>query len=176
MTADRHLILVGLPGAGKTTIGRLVAARLGRPFVDFDSVIEEETGSTVSELFASDGEEAFRARERALTQRLVHAAPSVLSPGGGWITASETVSLIRWRAHLVWLQVGPTEAARRMGTAAALRPLLQGDPEVRVAELLRVRERYYRTADTSFDTELISPQLLVEQVVRLASQPDRAVG
>jgi shikimate kinase len=173
---ERHLVLVGLPGAGKTTIGRQVAARLDRPFVDFDEVIEAESGSSIAGLFASEGEAGFRRHEKELTARLVSVSAAVLSPGGGWITRESTAALLRPRSRLVWLQVSPAEAARRLGATASKRPLLSGDPEVQLEELLRVRERYYVTADSSIDTELFSPQLLVEHVARLASLPDGAVG
>lgn len=99
-----HLVLVGLPGAGKSTVGRAVARKLQRPFIDFDVELERRERKTVRELFAERGEPAFRALEVALTRELAATEPSVFAPGGGWITNPGVVELIRPPGRII--QIG----------------------------------------------------------------------
>ena len=165
-----HLVLVGLPGVGKTTVGRAVAARLGRPFLDFDAELERLTVRTVPELFAERGEEAFRALERALTAELARGAPMVLAPGGGWVTNAGVVALLRPPARIIYLAAEPATALRRMGAERATRPLLRGtDPLATLRELLGAREVLYRMADAVVETDLLEIQEVIERVVALAT-------
>lgn len=172
----KHLILVGLPGAGKTTVGPLVAARLGVAFADFDTLIEQAVGMSVASYFREFGEVAFRAREREVTARFVGADSTVLSPGGGWIMQPDAVGLLRPNSKLVWLQVSPRTAAQRLGGDAASRPLLVGGVERRLAELLETRSAFYGASDAQVDTEALSPQLLAEEVARLAIDWGLGIG
>jgi shikimate kinase len=174
MPNARHIVLVGLPGAGKSTVGKLLAHRLQRPFVDGDEAIERRTGMTVAQIFATQGEDAFRELEQGVTREVAAAMPTVFAPGGGWITRPQTAAILRPQAQVVWLQVSPTEALRRMGPGALERPLLAPDPLARLQELLDSRLPFYGSADSCVDTELVSPQEVVDQLARLAS--DRALG
>jgi shikimate kinase len=142
-----QIVLVGLPGSGKTTIGPLLAARLEWSFVDFDSVIEAEAGLTIREIFAQKGEAAFREFEAGLTARLASVPRLVAAPGGGWIVRNQLP-----HALLVWLQVSPQEASRRIAESASTRPLLQGDVLERMKELLAERATYYERAALHIDT------------------------
>ena len=170
IVAHRHLVLVGLPGAGKSTVGRSVAARLGRPFVDLDAEIEARGGRTISELFRDDGEEAFRGLEREATAALVGTAPAVVAPGGGWMTRAETVELLRPHAVLVYLRVTPEAALRRLGPGVAKRPLLNGgDPGAALTALAAAREPLYQTADRVIDTEVLDLQEVIDSLVHMAS-------
>jgi shikimate kinase len=149
-----HLILVGLPGAGKSAHGRRVARLLNRPFVDLDHAIQEATGRTIADIFARDGEMAFRALEREATTALASAPASVIAPGGGWMMDPANVELVIPGAKVVWLKVRPAAAVKRMGARIALRPLLaQGDPVQILSALLEKRRSRYATADASVDTE-----------------------
>jgi shikimate kinase len=169
MHADRprgfHLVLVGLPGAGKSTIGRAVAQRLGRRFLDFDEEIELREGRSVYDVFAADGEEYFRRCERQLTDDVREAEPMVLAPGGGWASYPDNVRRLRPPARLAYLRVSPEEAVRRIGPDVSLRPLLRGrNPVSAMARLYAERDRYYMEADLYIDTEAVDMQQLTEML------------
>lgn len=166
---DAHLVLTGLPGSGKSTVGQLVAARLGWPFLDFDVEIERREGLGVPQLFAERGEAGFRALEAGLTRELAAAGGMVLAPGGGWIADPANVALLRPPACIVYLRVTPETALRRMGEQRATRPLLQHpDPIANLRALLARRAAAYEAADHVVDAEVVDIQRLVEIVAKLA--------
>jgi shikimate kinase len=163
------LILVGLPGVGKTTIGKEVARKLGRSFLDFDQEIERRSGMEVREIFRLKGEDHFRELEFGLTKELSSAGGMVLSPGGGWITQSKSVELLRSVGRIIYLRASPEAVARRLRRVET-RPLLAGrDPVVALRELYQKRRALYETADTVIDTERLARQQLIAKVVELAS-------
>lgn len=167
----RHLVLLGLPGAGKSTIGPLVADRLRREFVDLDAAIEAQAGQSVAEVFRQHGEARFRALERGLTERLLDAArpPLVLSPGGGWIEDAANRSWLGRTADAVYLRVSPAVAMARMGQAVAVRPLLAGgDPATKLQELLARREAFYLQARYTLSNDSMSPEQAASSIVALA--------
>ena len=165
-----HLILVGLPGAGKSSVGKAAAERLGRTFLDFDKEIERREGATVAALFAERGEHYFRQCERALTEELRQIGNMILSPGGGWITNSEVVALLRPPARIIYLKVRPEIALRRMGPDAATRPLLvRPDPLGELRRLLGEREPLYEMADWTIDTQRVELNGVVDEVAKLAA-------
>jgi shikimate kinase len=168
-TSAPHLILVGLPGVGKTTIGRAAARQLGRQFLDFDQEIERRSGMSVREIFRLKGEEHFRGLEFALTEELSRGGGMVLSPGGGWITQQKSVELLRSAGRIVYLRASPEAVARRLRRVET-RPLLAGrDPAVALRELYEKRRSLYETADMVLDTERLARQQLIAKVVELAS-------
>jgi shikimate kinase len=134
-------ILIGPPGAGKTTVGALVAALLGLDFVDADVVIEEAAGKRVGDIFVQDGEEAFRALERAISARLIGGHPGVLALGGGAVLDPGTRDLLAGQ-RVVYLETGFTSAVHRTGLDAP-RPLLLGNPRARMKTLLEERLPVY---------------------------------
>lgn len=180
-TADRgarpHLVLVGLPGSGKSTVGPLLAQALGAGFVDMDSEIERRVGLTVGEIFEERGEPAFRAMERALTEELAPLPGMVLSPGGGWMVDDTNVSLIRPPGRIIHLSVSVPTALARLGPDIDRRPLLAGPAaDRRLDALSAVRMPLYRRADAAIDTENITPQQVVSFGLRLASAWGWPVG
>ncbi len=142
----RSVVLVGLMGAGKTTVGRLLAARLGQPFHDSDQEIEQSAGMSVAEIFACRGEEEFRWMEREVIRRLLHASPIVLATGGGAFLDPGTRAGIRRNAVSVWLRASLDQMTRRVGDAAG-RPMLGGNARERLAALMEQRYPTYAEAD-----------------------------
>ena len=164
-----HLILIGLPGAGKTTHGRRVAKALARPFVDLDRRVALLAGKSVTQIFEDDGEVAFRALERTATAELATETASIVSPGGGWMLDPINTELVKPASIIVWLQVAPKTAVERMGARIALRPLLaSGDPVARLAELLAQRAPRYATAHAVIDTEALDWQGVADAIASLA--------
>ena len=165
-----HLILVGLPGSGKSTVGHAVAERLARSFIDLDLEIERREGRSVAELFAEKGEPYFRAKERELTQELALVGNMIVAPGGGWITNAEVVAIVRPPSRLVYLKVRPQVAIKRLGPAQAARPLLQRpDPLGELKRLMEARQQAYEGSDYVVDTELFALQKVIDKVSELAS-------
>jgi shikimate kinase len=170
-TPDRRepaAILIGPPGAGKTTVGALVAALLGLDFVDADAVIEETAGKPVGDIFVQDGEEAFRALERATAARLIGGHPGVLALGGGAILDPGTRDLLAGQ-RVVYLETGFASAVRRTGLDAP-RPLLLGNPRARMKTLLEERLPVYTSlAWITVSTDDREPKDIAEEIAaRLA--------
>jgi shikimate kinase len=165
-----HLILIGLPGAGKSTHGRRAAAQLGRPFVDLDRVISQRAGRSVAQIFRLSGEPAFRELEREATAALATEPPSVVAPGGGWMMDPRNVELVKPGAKIVWLQVSPVVAVRRMGARIRTRPLLStGNPVATLERLLATRGPRYTQADAVIDTEVLDWQGVADAIVALSN-------
>ncbi len=143
--------LVGMMGAGKSSVGRLLAERLGRRFIDLDQEMERVTGRTVAAIFASDGEAAFRAREAALALAQAEAVDAVIATGGGTACNEETMRAMRRAGLVIWLRADADEVMRRIDLSR--RPLLAdaGDPRAAWLELARAREERYRAADLAID-------------------------
>lgn len=165
--AGAHLILVGLPGSGKSTVGPAVAAELDRPFLDLDAEIVRLEGRSIATIFAADGEAHFRALERRETERLRGAPPAVVAPGGGWVTKPDTVALLRPPGQLMYLKVTPTRAVQRLHRTVRTRPLLRDDPAGILARLLDERRLAYESAELVVDTELLTPQQVIDHIVAL---------
>lgn len=164
-----HLILVGLPGSGKTTIGQAVAERLGRTFLDLDQEIERREGRSISQIFGEKGEPYFREKERELTAELKLVGNMVVAPGGGWVGDPMNIALVRPPSRLIYLRVQPNTALKRLGPMRAVRPLLtRPDPLGELERLLRARKAAYESADQMVDTELFGLQRVIEKVVELA--------
>lgn len=165
-----HVVLVGLPGAGKSTIGRLASERASRAFLDFDLEIERRESMTIAQIFAERGEPAFRRMERDLTQELVDLGGMIVAPGGGWIADPENVNLLDGRSILVWLKVRPETALARLRGEANVRPLLnRPDPLAELKKLAEQREALYARAEHLINTEMVSLEQAAERVAALAT-------
>jgi len=151
VSEPQHLVLVGLMGAGKSTVGARCAERLGRAFVDVDDVVEVNAGRPVAEIFAIDGEPVFRALERAAVADVCASpAPLVIACGGGAMGDADNRRQVRAHGCVIWLTADPDTLAARVGagTARAQRPLLAGDaaPAVTLERLASMRAAAYEAA------------------------------
>lgn len=167
-------MLIGMMGVGKTSAGRRLALRLGRPFVDTDKLVEERTGKTVPEIFAVDGEPAFRTLEAEVVRGALDSDTwAVVAFGGGAVLDPDTRERARERALVVWLQASPRELARRVSAAqlrsgGVARPLLaEGSPEATLEAIAAGREPCYRAAaHVLIDTAGRSPGQVATAVLR----------
>ena len=147
------LVLVGMMGVGKTTVGRRLAPYVGLPFVDVDAEIEKASGMLAGELFTAHGEKSFREGEARIMKRLLEGAPQVISTGGGAVINPDTRALIRQHAVSIWIQADADTIVER-ATKRNTRPLLaQGDPKVTIANLLRERHDFYAEADIHVESQ-----------------------
>ena len=154
-----HVVLVGLPGSGKSTVGLLLGRQLNRQFLDFDTEIARREGMTIAEIFAQRGEPTFRELERSLTREVAELGNMILAPGGGWISQPDTVGLIRDVVTMVYLRTTPQTALQRMGASAAGRPLLmRPNPRGELDKLLETRRVAYEAADLVVDVETLDAQ------------------
>ncbi|HEX8528163.1 shikimate kinase [Allosphingosinicella sp.] len=161
---DRTIVLVGPMGAGKTSVGRRLAERLGLPFADCDEEIERSEEQSIEEIFDRFGEARFRSLERETMGRLVHGSPKVIAAGGGAFIDRGTRALILERCIAIWLDADPATLAERV-RAGEGRPLLGGrDPRVALEELARIREPIYAEAHVRIDSSGSPPQTF-ERVV-----------
>ena len=144
---DRPIVLIGLMGVGKSTIGRRLAARLKLPFVDSDHEIEVAAGLSIAEMFERYGEAQFRDGERRVISRLIDGRAKVIATGGGAFINEDTRALILERATAIWLDADVEVLAERVARRAGSRPLLkQGDPRDTLAALAAVRNPIYALA------------------------------
>ena len=162
----RSIVLIGMMGAGKSTIGRRLAARLRLPFVDADSEIElAHAGMTIPEIFAEHGEPYFRDGEARVIARLLDQGPGVLATGGGAVLREETRRRIRDKAISIWLKADADIILRRVKRRAD-RPLLQtADPAATVRQLLDQREPIYRSADITIASRDVPHERIVDECV-----------
>ena len=174
MTGGRALprvVLVGAPGAGKSTVGRLVAGRLRVSYRDTDDDVVAVAGKPVADIFVDDGEGAFRALEREAVANALAEWPGVLSLGGGAVLDQQTRKLLRSVAAdgcpIVYLAVSAGEAYKRVGMARG-RPLLLGAPRAQLTALLRARAPLYaEVATAEVDTDEKEPGKVAEEVLAL---------
>lgn len=166
MTEPVHVALVGLPGSGKSTIGRQLARRLGRPFLDTDQIIESRIGLSIREFFEREGEAPFRDLEEQVIDELTRGESCVLSTGGGAVLRPVNRQYLKQRTHAVYLHSAPEEVFRRLRHDRN-RPLLQvADPLARLQELYALRDPLYReSARLVVETGRPSVAALVNTVV-----------
>jgi len=168
----RSVVLVGMMGAGKSSIGRRLAARLGVPFVDADTEIEKAAGMTIPEIFAAHGEPYFRAGETRVIARLLDSGPQVLATGGGAFMNPETRAAIRDKGVSVWLRATVDVLVRRIKRRND-RPLLKnGDPAETLRRLIDERYPTYAEADITVESRDVPHDAIVDEiVVGLCNQP-----
>ena len=163
-----RLVLTGFMGTGKTEVGRRIAARLGRTFVDTDAAIEAEAGRSIPEIFTQEGEAAFRERERRAVRAATEIPDAVISVGGGALLAAENRAALERDALVVCLTATAEAIAERVGPNPADRPLLAGATSVtdRVRALLAERAPVYAQVRERVDTSAATPEEVAEEVIR----------
>ena len=171
-----NLALIGFMGTGKTTVGRLVADLLHFEFVDTDELIQQHTGRAITDIFAQDGEPAFRALEKQVGQELAGHKRLVNSTGGGYPAEPGNLAGLKAHSLVVCLWAAPEKIWERVRHQSH-RPLLQHpDPLARIRELLALREPFYKNADVLVNTDLRSVREVAQQIVlqfRLANRSKR---
>jgi len=165
------VVLTGMMGTGKTSVGERLAARLGAPFVDTDTLVERAEGRSVAAIFAADGEAAFRAAERRAIGAALAVPRAVVATGGGAIVDAENLAALRAAAPIVCLTARPEVMLGRASAAGPTRPLLQGaDPAARLAALLAERAPAYAQADLTIDTSTRALDDVVVEVLAFLRQ------
>jgi shikimate kinase len=163
----RSIVLIGMMGAGKSSIGRRLAARLGIPFADADAAIEAAAGMTIPDIFDAHGELSFRSGEARVIARLLENGPQVLATGGGSFVNPETRARIHEKGISVWLKADMEVLLRRVKRRDN-RPLLRNDdPAVTLTDLLAAREPYYRQANLTVVSRDVPHEIIVEEIVIL---------
>lgn len=175
--SGRNLVLVGLPGAGKSSVGKRLAARLGIPFVDADCEIEKAAGMAIADIFATHGEPAFREGEARVIARLLAEGPRVIATGGGAFMAEETRRAIAERGVAIWLDARTDVLVARVARRDH-RPLFQGvDPRTKIEELRAVRDPVFAEAPVKVTSSAGPHERVVTAIVEgvLAHLPASAL-
>jgi shikimate kinase len=163
----RSIVLIGMMGAGKSSIGKRLAARLDIPFADADAAIEEAAGMSIPDIFDAHGEPSFRSGEARVIARLLDNGPQVLATGGGSFLNSETRDRIHEKGISVWLKADVDVLLRRVKRRDN-RPLLRNDdPAATLANLLAAREPHYSQANLTVISRDVPHEVIVEEIVTL---------
>ncbi len=163
----RSIVLVGMMGVGKSSIGRRLGARLGLPFVDADAEIEKAAGMSIADIFARHGETDFRSGEARVIARLLEGGPQVLATGGGAVMNADTRAAIKAKAISVWLSADVDVLMRRIAKRKNDRPMLQTpDPAATLRHLMAEREPVYAQADISVQSREVPHDAIVTQIMR----------
>ena len=165
-----NIILVGFMGTGKTTVGKLLAGKLGYEFIDIDEEIEKEQGVAIAHIFSELGEPYFRLLERDKLKELVGREGVIVSAGGGVVLDPRNVEDLKRAGTLVCLSASPEVIMKRVG-GSTNRPLLRvPDPMAKIKELLEARAPYYRQADITIDTSGMTAEEAADEIIRLVGR------
>jgi shikimate kinase len=166
----RHLVLVGLPGSGKSTVGKLVAEALGAKVIDIDGLLVREMGMPIQQIFGMVGEARFREMERDAVKAAQGGDPCVIVPGGGWAAQPGQLEAAKQSCLTIYLKCPPATATKRSEQGEA-RPLLAGmNPEQKMRALLQEREPFYLQAHHQVSAEKVPAEAVAAEVMTLARQ------
>src|ERR1700681_351147 len=166
LLGSRSVVLVGMMGVGKSSIGRRLAARLGVPFVDADSEIEKAAGMSIADIFARHGEADFRSGEARVIARLLDGGPQVLATGGGAVMNADTRAAIKAKGVSIWLNADFDILMRRISKRKNDRPMLQTeDPAATLRQLLAEREPFYAQSDLTVQSREVPHEAVVTEIV-----------
>jgi shikimate kinase len=166
LLGSRSIVLVGMMGVGKSSIGRRLAARLGVPFVDADSEIEKAAGMNIADIFARHGEAYFRSGEARVIARLLDGGPQVLATGGGAVMNADTRAATKAKGVSIWLSAELDVLMRRINKRKNDRPMLQtADPAATLRELLVAREPAYAQADLTVQSREVPHDAIVSEIM-----------
>ena len=163
---SRSVVLVGMMGVGKSSIGRRLGMRLGVPFVDADTEIEKAAGMSIADIFARHGEADFRSGEARVIARLLDGGPQVLATGGGAVMNADTRAAIKAKGVSIWLSAELDVLLRRINKRKNERPMLQtADPAATLRELLVAREPVYALADLTVQSREVPHDAIVSEIM-----------
>ena len=166
LLGSRSIVLVGMMGVGKSSIGRRLGARLGVPFVDADAEIETAAGTTIADIFARHGEAAFRSGEARVIARLLESGPQVLATGGGAVMNADTRAAIKAKGVSIWLNADVDVLMRRISKRKNDRPMLQtADPVATLRQLLAEREPVYAQSDLTVQSREAPHDAIVTEII-----------
>lgn len=169
--SQQNIILTGFMGTGKTTLGLLLAEKIGYHFVDTDAEIEQQIGITIAELFQTQGEAAFRRLESELVKELSKKEGLVIATGGGLVLNPNNVAELSKTGQIICLTASPEEILARVSKQQSVRPLLQeADPQAKIIELLQQRDTVYQLF-SQLSTSGLSPDKLVDEILTLIQSP-----
>lgn len=167
LLGHRSIVLIGMMGVGKSSIGRRLGARLGVPFVDADAEIEKAAGMSIADIFARHGEADFRSGEARVIARLLEGGPQVLATGGGAVMAADTRAAIKAKGVSIWLSADFDVLMRRILKRKNDRPMLQTvDPAATLRQLLTEREPIYAQADIAVHSREVPHDAIVAEIMR----------
>lgn len=166
-----NIILTGFMGTGKTTIGQMLAIKIGYQFVDTDARIEQQIGQTIAELFQTKGEATFRKLEAELVEELARQEGLVIATGGGLVLNPENVAALEITGKIICLTASAEEILARISNQPGVRPLLQEpDPQTKISELLQQRATIYQQFP-QLSTSQLSPAELIDEILTLLQSP-----
>lgn len=163
--ASQNIVLVGFMGTGKTTLGELLASKLARPLVDMDESIEKQAGKTIPRIFDEDGESHFRKLEKKLAKELAGKSGLIISTGGGIVLDPENIAQLSSSGMVVCLSATPEEILERLAKDEH-RPLLNGDKEAKIRDILAEREDLYAAIPYQLETSGRDPKELSARIVK----------
>ena len=162
----KNIVLVGFMGTGKTTVGELLAKQTGMPLVDMDALIMERAGKTINDIFANEGEPHFRNLEREMAQERAAKKNLVISTGGGIVLNPDNISNFEQTGLTVCLLASPETVLERVKHDTT-RPLLAGDKETQIIQLLKTRRPLYESVTHKIDTNGLAPETIATAIIDL---------